>query len=280
MEKYKFYLNIEGSPKESTLTRLKMDNCTMLGGKPPKNVYWERSNLNLMIKKCYEITENLQEGGNVKDLRFVEGEKILFSKIFKEKLEEYNRKQNRKDRYQDVDTYYDKLDARRQKSDLKYKNEKDPDKKVIARKNLFHISRDIQITIGDERNYPNKQQMDMFGYKFTEWFESCFPQMPVFMSVITYDDCKHRVINKKTCRIVQPPTLHICVLTIAKNSPESKRKKDWDIGWNRCLQQSLNYEGKSAFLEFRNVILKNADRIAKECGFCNKRPKEYSNAEQ
>lgn len=276
MKKYKFYLNVEGSPSESTLTRLVRDDCTELGKKVRKSVCGERSNLNLMIKQLYQIQVNLQEGGNVKPYRFVTGEQILFSKIFKEPLEVYNRKQNRTDRREDMDTYYDRLRARSLKSKIKYEQEEDPDKKLLAYKNLYHISRDVQITIGDERSQPTKEQMDLFGYKFLEWFEERFPQMPVFMSVITYDDCRHKSVNKKDVVIIKPPTLHICILTIAKNSPHSPRR-ELEIGWNRCLEQSTNKIGKNAFLEFREEVLKNADRIAKECDFCNKRPRDYSN---
>lgn len=270
MEKFKFKLFVEGSPNEAALTRLKRTDCTMLG-RLQNNIDWKTSSLNVMIKSYYTIDENLQKGGNVKPYRFVEGEKVLFAKVFKEPSRDYNRRRKKEDEVEE--TYYDKLDERRKKTHERYESFPKGKKKEEARKKKFHISRDLKITIGDEEHFPTKEQMDSFGKKYLEWFEQQFPQMPVFMCVITYDDLEKKVL--------QPPTLHICVLPTAYKNPGSNRKREKVVAWNRCLEQSLNTrKGKETFIKFREIMLSAADKIAKEHGFCRERPRGYSNLKE
>lgn len=278
MEKFKFHLNVEGRANEAALTRLTRNDCTMTG-RYQNDIDWTKSKLNTMLKHYYRIDINLQKGGNSRPKRFVEGEKILFSKIFKEPCSDYNRlrKKNEEDE-PTIETYYNKLYKRYQKSLERYDALPKGNKKTIAEKQRFYISRDIQLTIGDETKSPTKEQMDAFGESFLKWFEQRFPQMPVFMAVITYDDIKVRTIKKQKVTINLPPTLHICVLTIAKNTKQNRSGREKEIAWNRCLEQSMNSpKGRSVFLKFREELLRAADDISKTHGFCNERPRGYSN---
>ena len=274
MEKYELTFTVSGKPTEHTMSRLRQQDCTMIGGTLPQNIDRTRMAKNTTLLARYEIRHNIPEGeGNRKPdkpFRFVDGEKIVFGEIFGESCEVYNRRQKRKDRQKTADTYYDKCRKRWQKSYDKWSALPKGQDKERAYKQIYNYSKEITIRVGDGvENCPTKEQMDMFSRYFFEWFKERYPQMVPFISVVLYDEMVKKTENKQTKWITQAPALHIGFIPVAFNEDGNGMPKV--VAWNRCLEQSLNkkdieYRGY-LFSGFRQDCLRGCAKCAKKAGF-------------
>lgn len=272
MEKYKCSFTVEGKPAEHTLSRLRQPDCTMLGSPLPLNVDRTRMTMNTTLYTRYEIRPNIPNGNRKpeKPFRFVDGEKIVFSEIFGEACEVYNRRQKRKDRQRDVESYYDKCRQRWQRSYDKWSALPKGPAKDRAYKNIFNYSKELIIRLGsDSKSCPTKDQMDQFSRLFFQWFKERYPQLIPFIAVVLYDEMVQKTENKEKHFETLAPALHIGVIPVAINDEGKSMPKT--VAWNRCLEQSLKrteetYSG-FVFSGFRQDILRGSAKCAKKAGF-------------
>lgn len=267
-EMYDLWFEVSGKPSEKALLRLYDPECTELGQGIPADVDRSKTPMNNGLIVNYQIIPNEDyRGGRTKKRRYVEGVRVVFAQIFKESLTTYNRRQKRKDRRKDVDTYFDRCHQRWQKTyDSWYIAKKGTPEKDKAYKKIFNYSKEITIRVGENaKKAPSKMDMDMFAMSFLKWFQEQFPQMQVYLAVVCYDEQEKRKVDGENIWIGKAPALHIGFIPVALN--EDGKGMDKKVGWTKCLKQSMKDDSGFVFSAFRRKCLAGCAKAAKSAGF-------------